>query len=73
MSEIKANMEWINREWRRFLESPRGKQIAPGEVKVGPQHLAKLFAAFCLDRLRMESEAEEAICGGTPEGTTNER
>jgi hypothetical protein len=61
-TKIKTNLQWIQQEWRRFLESPQGKKIAPsGQVKLGPEHLAKMFAAFCLDRLRIESEVDDEI------------
>lgn len=57
--QIKVNLEWIEREWRRWVDSPTGQKIIPCgfRVKEHPEHVAKLFAAFCLDRLREESEA----------------
>jgi hypothetical protein len=60
---MQANLEWINQEWRRWLESEQGKKTVPHgyKVKEHPEHVAKLFAAFCLDRLRLESEALDNV------------
>ena len=62
-AKVMANLEWVNQEWRRFMDSERGRRICPtGEAKVGPTHLAKLFAAFCVERLQIEAKTAEKIC-----------
>jgi hypothetical protein len=59
---MQANLEWIEREWRNWLKSERGEKcVGTGRVKEHPEHIAKLFAAFCLERLRMEAEAAEQV------------
>ena len=60
--EVKANLEWIEQEWRRFTRDPRGQRalVAP---TFDPAAVAKLFAAFCLERLAMEHEADDALTG----------
>jgi hypothetical protein len=56
---MQANLEWINQEWRRWLETDLAKKIVgTGQVKEHPEHIAKLFAAFCLERLRIENEVD---------------
>lgn len=56
---MKANLEWIEKEWRRWVGSPVGQKVIPCgyKVKEHPEHVAKLFAAFCLERLDEESNA----------------
>lgn len=61
----KANLEWIEQTWRSWLVSERGKKcVGTGRVKEHPEHIAKLFAAFCLEELGNETAAMDAIVDG---------
>lgn len=62
-----ANLQWINREFEKWLETERGRKIVPsGKVRTGPEHLAKLFAAHCLEALNSENDAMESLVTTPP-------
>jgi hypothetical protein len=63
--KMKANLEWVNREWENWLKSEVGRKVVgTGRVKEHPEHIAKLFSAFCLEQLSAaatpQPEAQEA-------------
>ena len=61
---MKTNLQWINQEWRRWIDEESTalgvpvKQVLDVDSK---EHVAKLFAAFCIDRLRIEAEAMDQV------------
>ena len=53
-----ANLKWIEQEWNRFASSDSGRRaLVMPEFDLAA--VAKLFAAFCIERLAMENAAEE--------------
>jgi hypothetical protein len=61
---MKANLQWIEQEWRKWLITERGKKITgTSAVKEHPEHIAKLFAAHCLEALHTEVEVMNALDG----------
>lgn len=61
---MKTNLEWINQEWERWVENEStalGLSIDKVLDIESKEHIAKLFAAFCLNRLRIESEAMDSV------------
>ncbi len=55
---MQANLEWINQLWKSWLESEAGKKIVqhPSTIKQHSEHVAKLFAAYCMERLAEEKQ-----------------
>jgi hypothetical protein len=52
---VKANLKWIEQEWNRWIGD---KDLVIGD---SAENTAKLFAAFCLERLQMEHEAIDKV------------
>jgi hypothetical protein len=48
-----ANLEWIEHRWRDYIKF--------GKPMLDISQTAKLFAAYCLDCLRTESEIDEHV------------
>jgi hypothetical protein len=64
---LKTNLKWIEQEWDRWVENEStalGMPIYRMLELNSREHIAKLFAAFCIDRLRIEAEADDHISGG---------
>lgn len=61
---MKTNLKWIEQEWKRFIETEEKrlgvKDLINFETK---EYIAKLFAAFCIERLYMENEVDKIITG----------
>ncbi len=67
-----ANMVWIQQEWRRWIATDEAKKSAGQIIEnhaqgrrndFGVEHIACMFAAFCLDRLRLENEVDNEFIG----------
>lgn len=60
---MQANLQWIQREWNKWVDTDRAKRIsASGDYKLGVQHVAKLFAAHCVEALQndpVEAQGKE--------------
>lgn len=63
--KIMANLEWINREYERWIKTDRGQKVPRSSLHT--VHVAKLFAAHCLDALRAETESQDALVGAPHE------
>jgi hypothetical protein len=59
-----ANLQWIQQEWRKWVETERARKISPNrDYKVGVEHVAKLFAAHCLESLHRECLVDDELNG----------
>ena len=64
---MQANLEWIQHEWLVWIASERGRKINPRmEYKVGVEHVAKLFAAHCLEALHAQVESGHTLVEDEP-------
>jgi hypothetical protein len=60
---MKANLEWINREWNTWKQTGPGKAHTPYhayDLQTEFEHTAKLFAAHCMDALM--KQAAPTVC-----------
>jgi len=53
---MKTNLKWIEQSWRAWLESDVGRKVVqhPSTIKQHSEHVAKLFAAFCVENLSID-------------------
>lgn len=58
----RANLEWVERRWREWITQDAGRRALVDPL-IGLASTAKLFAAFCLERLDQEMKAEDALTG----------
>ena len=61
---MKTNLKWIEQEWNRWLENESDALGTPIRRVLdvdSKEHVAKLFAAFCIDRLRIEAEVMDQV------------
>jgi hypothetical protein len=60
---MSSEIEWLNQEWKRFTETETGQRALVSPI-MSLSDVSKLFAAFCLKRLKMELTVEEEMTGG---------